>query len=96
MILFDYNKVFETANAFAHGISKEIVVQDGTHQSILWNGKEYPCVPLKFYAKGNSSVYERLLKSGCCTKMNGCVENGKRVRRVLLWVEPDCENVHLI
>ncbi|MCR5458765.1 MAG: hypothetical protein K6F51_02595 [Acetatifactor sp.] len=96
MILFDYNKVFETANAFAHGISKEIVVQDGTHQSILWNGKEYPCVPLKFYAKGNSSVYERLLKSGCCTKMNGCVENGKRVRRVLLWVESDCENVHLI
>ena len=84
---FDYKKVFETARAFAEQYSKEIIVQEDVHESVLLNGGQYPCVPLKFYAKGNSALYEKLLNSGSCTKMDGSVEDGKRIRRVLLWIK---------
>ena len=64
------------------------------HESAFIGDTEYPCVPLKFFAKGNSALYKELLESGCCTKMEGTVENGKRIRRVLLWLEPDGVRVH--
>ena len=43
-----------------------------------------------------TELFERLLQSGACSKMDGCTENGKRYRRVLLWIEPDCSSIHRI
>ena len=94
MIRFDYKKVYETAREFAERYSEDVVVQEDAQETVLLNGEEYPCVPLKFIAKGNTELYKKLLDSGCCTKMDGSVENGKRIRRVLLWIEQDCERVH--
>ncbi len=96
MSQFNYDLVYETARLFAQKYSKEILVQDMTHESISVNGIEYPCVPLKLYVKRNESIYQELLCSGCCTKMNGCIENGKKVYRVLLWINPDCKSVHQV
>ena len=93
---FDYNLVFETAREFARKYSENIIVQDITHESILVDGVEYPCVPLKLLSKGNSAIYQELLSSGCCTKMDGCIEEGKRIYKVLLWLEPDCISIHQI
>ena len=36
-----------------------------------------------------SHMDRELSHSGCSTKMDGCIENGKKVYRVLLWIEPD-------
>ena len=93
---FDYNLVYETARIFAKRYSEEIVVQDKTQESAFFNGIEYPCVPLRLFVKGNASIYQELLHYGCCTKMDGCIENGKKVYRVLLWIEPDCASVHQV
>ncbi len=93
---FDYNLVFETARKFARKYSETIIVQDTTRESVFVDDTEYPCVPLKLLSKGNSAIYQDLLSSGCCTKMDGCIEDGKRVYRVLLWLEPDCISVHQI
>lgn len=94
---FNYEKVYELARKFARGYSKEIIVQDMTRESIIdENGVEYPCVPLKFLAKGNNELYDRLLASGNCTKMDGYVEKGKRMRRILLWIERNCKDLHFI
>jgi hypothetical protein len=49
-----------------------------------------------FSSYGNASIYRELLHSGCCTKMDGCIENGKKAYRVLLWIEPDCASVHQV
>ena len=65
-------------------------------KTVLLDETEYPCVPLKLQAKGNAELFERLLQSGACSKMDGCTENGKRYRRVLLWIEPDCSYIHRI
>ena len=93
---FDYNLVYETARVFAKRYSEEIEVQDKTQESVFFNGIEYPCVPLRLFVKGNASIYRELLHSGCCTKMDGCIENGKKAYRVLLWIEPDCASVHQV
>ena len=91
---FDYDQIFGTARKFAEKYSKEIIVQDDAHESAFIGDTEYPCIPLKFYAKGSTALYKKLLASGCCTKMEGSEKNGKRIRRVLLWLEPDGVSVH--
>ena len=96
MSCFDYETVFETAKRFAKEYSEEITIQDQAHESAWLNGREYPCVPLKFAAKGNRALCEKLLASGCVTKMDGSTENGKRICRVLLWIEPNCSEVHVL
>ncbi len=93
---YDYNKVYAVARVFVAGFSDSIIVQDTTQETVLQEGIEYPCVPLKFPAKGNVELYEKLLQSGNCTKMDGCVEGGIRYRRVLLWIESDCNGIHKV
>ena len=64
---FNCEKVYELARKFARGYSQEIIVQDMTRESIInENGVEYLCVPLKFLAKGNNELYDRLLTLGNC------------------------------
>ena len=92
----DYNRVYTIAREFAAEYSESIIVQDTTCETVLIDGTEYPCVPLKLPAKGNAELFERLLQSGACSKMDGCTENGKRYRRVLLWIEPDCSSIRRI
>ncbi len=93
---FVYNLVSETERIFTKRYSEEIVVQDKTQESAFFNGIEYPCVPLRLFVKGNASIYQELLHSGGCTKMDGWIENGKKVYRVLLWRDPDCASVHQV
>ena len=93
---FNYEKVYELARNFAKKYSNEIIVEEGTRESVLKDGIEYPCVPLKFIARGNKRLYDKLLESGFCTKMDGKTENGSRIIRVLLWVEQDCINLHKV
>ena len=51
---FDYNLVYETARVYAKRYSEEIEVQDKTQESVFFNGIEYPCVPLRLFAKGTT------------------------------------------
>ena len=93
---FDYTMVFETAKKFALSYSSEIKMDDSHKEAISENGKSYPCVPLSFPAKGNKKLLESLIASGYCSKMDGRMENGKRMVKVLLWIEPDGCHYHKI
>lgn len=90
---WDYEYIFQKAEEFAEEYSPEIKIDDSHKELITKKGIKYPCVPLSFPAKGNKDLHKRLLDTGCCTKMDGRIENGKRIINVLLWFAPDGKNV---
>ena len=92
----DYTLVFKKAKEFALAYSNEISVDDSHHETVYADGIYYACVPLSFPTKGNKQLKEQLLQSGFCTKMQGGTVRGQRVSRVLLWIETDTYDYHII
>lgn len=92
----DYMPIFELAEQFAMSYSTEILVNRSHKEEIRKNGKDYACVPLSFPAKGNKVLYNRIMESGYCTRMDGRIVDGKRIINVLLWIDPDTCNYHKV
>lgn len=90
------DKLFSKAREFASQYSNDISVDDSHRESAFADGKEFACVPLSFPAKGNKRLMEELLQSGFCTKMQGAAIGGKRICRVLLWIDPETYEFHKV
>ena len=92
----DYEIVFQKAEEFALSYSSEICI-DTSHKETVYNdGKYYPCVPLRFPAKGNKQLFENIMSTGVCSRMDGRTIDGRRWIAVLLWIEPETYNYHRI
>ena len=87
-----YDAAFERAKLFASGYSDDIAIDESHKEEIMYNGHDLICIPLSFPAKGNKLLFGQLMASGFCTKMDGSIANGRRIIKVLLWIEPEtCE-----
>ena len=92
----DYELVFQKAREFALSYSSEIRI-DASHKETIYNdGIYYPCVPLSFPAKGNKQLFENIMSSGVCSRMDGRLIDGRRWISVLLWIEPKTYTYHRI
>jgi len=92
----NYSIVFEKAEQFALSYSKDIYVDESHKETISENGIDYACVPLSFTAKGNRQLLKQIMDSGFCSKMNGQIVNGKRIIKVLLWIDTDTYNYYSV
>lgn len=92
----DYALVFQKAKEFALSYSNEIYVDTSHKETIFNNGIHYPCVPLRFPAKGNQELLENIMNSGVCSRMDGRCIDGRRWIGVLLWLEPRTYKYHKI
>ena len=92
----DYELVFQKARKFALSYSSEICIDTSHKETVYKDGRYYPCVPLRFPAKGNKQLFENIMSSGVCSRMDGRIIDGRRWIGVLLWIEPETYNYHRI